>query len=1268
MNKKTSKSLIIGGACIIILVIGIILLVTVVNKKTIAPIFQTDSTGKTLLVYNGKDKEVEIPKEITLIGNSAFENNSLVNKVTFEEGSKIESISRNAFKSCVNLSQIVFPNTLQQIDYGAFQDCMRLERVTIPSSVKKIGNIAFKGCSSLDEIRLNEGIETIGDGAFSETGIDYIHLPSSIKDLGEGVFTGCSQLETLNVAESSTLFTYDEVNKVLYMNKDQAKEIVIVLTTTASKFVVGDDVTKIHTNAFVSAESIEELIVPNSVKEIGLNAFIGCTELKSIKVPFIGTKIDGNTNFRSIFGTVPTTLTNIEISQGTMVIEKAFKDLENVTTITLPNTIKFIDTEAFSGCTKLSTINNIPTTLNKISKSSFAGCSSLTDAIITQLLSPTVEIIEDSAFANCLNIKNINIPNTVKHIASGAFRGCSGLKSLSIPFVGMGYEIDKATGMLKKDNNNENIFNNTTLFGFIFGSSNANNNSASVPAGLTQVTIAGNYDIPNNAFVGCSKLSVINLSTDVKKIGAYAFSGCSNLGDIVLPEKLEVLGEAAFLDCTKIKTIVMPNLVTTIEDRTFAGCTSLESINVAEVLTIGDKVFDKCSRLSDIIISPTNPNYTFVINEVENGNKKERTAVLYTKDLSELILYLATSNVETFTVPEEVRTIRSGAFVSCRHLESLIIPKTVTEIASQAIVSCTSLTHLSIPFVGNKEEAENPYFESIIGGERPETLSVEILKGAHIRNEAFINVTYLTSITFNSELQTIGDNAFVNCQYLSEIIFDTNSTNLVSIGKKAFSGCSGITALSLPSSIKYIGDYAFADCNRVTSISIPLAVETIGVGAFRNWSSLQNLNISADHPKYKLEDGALLSKDGEVLVLYVAGDSKESYTITSGVKTINPYAFSGANNLKEVIIPETIEELPEGLFYNCGNLQTVTLPTSNRVIPMRFFAQCKKLETINNTDNIEVIEDSAFLGCSKLTEVPLSSKITSIGESAFEGCSSLTKVTIPSNITHLPKSVFKDCSSLTEVIFPEGLKEIGESAFESCTSIVNFVLPSTLEVIGNAAFNMCNSTTFTKIIIPDSVKTIGDNAFNQCVRITYVYIPQTVETIGSTAFANLFSASILTNAITFTINSEGNKAYKLPETWAENFDLQCDKRVVADEFVNVDGLLITVETSTSEDGSTSNKYAKVVGYMGNKEDIVIPEKVTLSDVEYDVTHIAQQAFAHSSNLKTITIHKGIVNVGKDLFMGCTKLEKINCEMSTQPTEWESNWNLSNIDVTWNYKN
>lgn len=99
----------------------------------------------TISGYKGEDSELTIPGKIgsnsVIIGESAFDNNRCLKKVTIESG--VVSIGANAFCACVNINEITIEDGLQKIGFGAFQGCRGLERVFLPQSVNEIGNDVF---------------------------------------------------------------------------------------------------------------------------------------------------------------------------------------------------------------------------------------------------------------------------------------------------------------------------------------------------------------------------------------------------------------------------------------------------------------------------------------------------------------------------------------------------------------------------------------------------------------------------------------------------------------------------------------------------------------------------------------------------------------------------------------------------------------------------------------------------------------------------------------------------------------------------------------------------------------------------------------------------------------------------------------------------------------------------------------------------------------------------------------------------------------------
>ena len=80
--------------------------------------------------------------------------------------SKVKSIGKWAFESCISLKSIIIPDSVKSIGDSAFIDCISLESIVIPDSVKCIGEWAFAGCTSLKSIIISNSAKKIGDWAF----------------------------------------------------------------------------------------------------------------------------------------------------------------------------------------------------------------------------------------------------------------------------------------------------------------------------------------------------------------------------------------------------------------------------------------------------------------------------------------------------------------------------------------------------------------------------------------------------------------------------------------------------------------------------------------------------------------------------------------------------------------------------------------------------------------------------------------------------------------------------------------------------------------------------------------------------------------------------------------------------------------------------------------------------------------------------------------------------------------------------------------------
>ena len=183
------------------------------------------------------------------------------------------------------------------------------------------------------------------------------------------------------------------------------------------------------------------------------------------------------------------------------------------------------------------------------------------------------------------------------------------------------------------------------------------------------------------------------------------------------------------------------------------------------------------------------------------------------------------------------------------------------------------------------------------------------------------------------------------------------------LGYAAFSGCSGLTSLTIPSSVTSIGESAFSGCSGLTSLTIPSSVTSIGESAFYGCSGLTSL------------------------------------TIPSSVTSIGWYAFEGCSGLTSLTIPSSVTSIGESAFSGCSGLTSLTIPSS-----------------------VTSIGESAFYGCSGLTSFTIPSSVTSIGWGAFCGCSGLTSIYVyTEKLPNMGSDVFAGCDAKKCTVYvPKG--------------------------------------------------------------------------------------------------------------------------------------------------------------------------------------------------------------------------------------------------------
>jgi len=430
-------------------------------------------------------------------------------------------------------------------------------------------------------------------------------------------------------------------------------------------------VTSISAEAFWQCNRLTGVTIPNSVRSIGRDAFNGCTGLTDVTIPNSVTSIDTDA-FYGCTGLTKVYINNLEawssisfsnsISNPCTYAHHLFLNGEEITSLTLPNSITTIKYFAFSGCTGLTDVT-IPNSVTSIGSYAFQGCTGLTDVTIPN----SVTSIGGYAFHGCTGLTDVTIPNSVTSIGSYAFQGCTGLTDVTIP-------------------------NSVTSIGsYAFQGC----------TGLTDVTISA-ASIGSYAFSGCTGLTDVTIPNSVTSIDTDAFNGCTGLTKVYI-NNLEAWSSISFsnsrsnpcayahhlfLNGEEITSLTLPNSITTIKDFAFYCCTGLTDVTTSAA-SIGSYAFSGCTGLTDVTISAASiGSYAFS----------------------------GCTGLKSINFNNVLKSIGTRAFNYCSSLKDLVIPSSVTYIGSYAFassgVNCLTIPS-SVSFIGNSAFASCVYLKDV---------------------------------------------------------------------------------------------------------------------------------------------------------------------------------------------------------------------------------------------------------------------------------------------------------------------------------------------------------------------------------------------------------------------------------------------------------------------------------------------------------------------------------------------------------------------------
>ena len=254
----------------------------------------------------------------------------------------------------------------------------------------------------------------------------------------------------------------------------------------------------------------------------------------------------------------------------------------------------------------------------------------------------------------------------------------------------------------------------------------------------------------------------------------------------------------------------------------------------------------------------------------------------------------------------------------------------------------------------------------------------------------------------------------------STVTWGDTTYTVVAIGEYAFYGCSGITSVTLPSTMSLIEGYAFYDCINLASVSIPASVTDFGHYVFSG--------TALPEPYYK-----------DSVFVYMPVAATGVYTIPDQITYICGGAFYRCASLTHVVIPNSVTEIGPGAFLDCDGL---TQPLYNNTLFVRLPLTHSGSYTI--PDGILTVCASAFVRDTGLTALVMPNSVTTMGNGAFSSCTALTAVTLSQSLTALPNFAFMGCTALTTVTLPASVGRIGTMAFRNCSALDTLVVKATV--------------------------------------------------------------------------------------------------------------------------------------------------------------------------------------------------------------------------------
>ena len=664
---------------------------------------------------------------------------------------------------------------------------------------------------------------------------------------------------------------------------------------------------------------------------------------------------------------------------------------------------------------------------------------------------PVVEVDYD-AFQDNETITKVVLPESVREIGSYAFYNCTALAEIDLPkdLSVIGRKAFYNTAYYNNESNWENdiLYLDSYLLDTNWNLSGAQTvkngttliaNDAFADRGITGISFPESLvTVGEYAFQNCTDLVSVTFSYGLRTISPYAFYKCTSLQQAVLPESLRSIGACAFQSCTALQTVTVPAGVTSMGGSIFYGCSALREMK-GYTASKAEK-YARQYGIPFISIGMAEEKYSYAYTVLDDGASIAITD--YYGAQTELTI---PAELDGYTVTE----IAENTFRDRPELTKITLPDTLQRIGEDAFFNTGYYNNAA-----NWQENMLYIDQALISVPTGAAGEIAIREGTVLlADNAMYNCKKITAVTLPSTIRYIGDYAMTNCKAVAALNLPEG---LLRLGKSALAGCKSIKTLYIPASLTDM------DCEFEHYSNIPAA-------PFSECAGLTEISVASNNPKFSAVDGVLYNKEQTKLLQYPRAKKAASFSVPRSVTEMVYASFAKTSALQSVQLPDTITEIADCTFYEAASLQSISLPNSLTKI------------------------DRNALNSVGLRELTVPDSVT--GELRLYGCHSLQSLTVGNGIT----SVEVGSSALVSVSVGENVHSIDFWALPHLQSITVSEKNTEYTTVNGVLYNKDKTVLKyypadkkdTELTIPEGVQTIYGIESQYIKRI---HIPASMET------------------------------------------------------------------------------------------------------------------------------------------------------------------------------